>query len=153
MIEVLPKIADVKVLKELSKILIIPMLIASYIVQTGLDISFGVNQLAINPESSFLAQSLVFLTIFVLKGAFVGLFAVCVNGLLLYAHLFSNFTLLKTLAVLFLAFGFLGVFAGDDLVFMNTLSKMWFYTAFVTGFYCLAAATEFENNLTGDLNL
>jgi hypothetical protein len=144
LIEALPKIADVKILKELSKVIIIPMLIAAFIIQTGVSIGFGPIQLTISPESPLPTQALVFLLIFVLKGSFVTLMAGFLNWLLLCAHLFSNLTALRMFAVLFLAFGFLGVFAGEDLVFLNTLNKMWFYTAFVMGFYCLASATDIE---------
>lgn len=140
----LPKIADVKILKELSKVLIVPMLIAAFIVQTGLSLSVGPIYLSISPEYPLLTQLFVFLIIFVLKGLFVGLLAFSCHVLLIYSHLFTNFRSLKMFAVLFLAFGLLGVFAGGDLVFLNVLNKMWFYTAFVTGFYCLAAATDIE---------
>jgi hypothetical protein len=144
LIETLPKIADVKILKELSKILIVPMLIAAFIVQTGLSLCFGPFLLAVSPESPFLIQALGFLMIFVLKGLFVGLLAISCHMLLIYLHIFTNLRALKIFAVLFLAFGFLGVFAGGDLVFLKILNNMWFYTAFVMGFYCLAAATDFE---------
>lgn len=144
MIEALPKIADVKTLKDLSQVLIIPMLIAAFIVQTGLVIDAGPIHLSISPESPFLGQALSFLLIFVLKGICVGLVAGFFLWLLFLMHLFTNFTALKIFAVLFLAFGFLGIFAGGELVFLNALNKMWFYAAFVTGFYCLALATDID---------
>lgn len=144
MIEALPKIADVKILKELSKVLIVPMLIAAFIVQTGLVIDAWSIHLSISSDSPFLGQALSFLVIFVLKGFCVGLVAMFFHGLLVWSHLFTNFTSLKIFAVLFLAFGFLDVFAGGELIFLKTLNNMWFYTAFVTGFYCLAAATDIE---------
>jgi len=148
MIEALPKIADVKTLKELSKVLVFPMLMAAYIAQTGLTVSIGIFYLSISPESSFLIQALVFLIILVIKGFAVGVVVGFPYLLLCYAHIFTSFTALQIFAGLFLTFGFLGVFAGDELVFLNTLNRMWFYTAFVMGFSCLASAADIERSLT-----
>lgn len=127
MIEALPKIADVKILKELSKVLIVPMLIAAFIVQTGLTFNVWLIHLSISPESPFLEQALIFIAIFVLKSLLVGLAAGSAHGLLLYVHFSTNLTVLKIFTALFLAFGFLGVFAGEELLFLNALNKMWFY--------------------------
>lgn len=142
--DVLPKIADVKTLKDLSKILIYPMLIAAFIVQTGLTLSLGSIYLEVSQESPVLAQSLNFLLIFALKAAFISLITGCFHWLILYVHIITHLAALRVISVLFLAFGFIGIFAGDGFVFLNTLNKMWFYTAFVIGFYCLASATDIE---------
>jgi hypothetical protein len=121
------------------------MLIAAYIVQTGLNISAFSFELSVAPQAPIGTQAFQFIIIFMAKGLFVGIISLILHGLLLWAHIFSNLTAAKITGGLFIAFGFLGTFAGGELVFLKTLNGMWFYTAFVVGFYSLSVATDIED--------
>jgi hypothetical protein len=142
MIESLPKLADLKLLKELSKVIITPMLIAAVIIQTGLE--FESLSIEVKEEDSLFSQGIKFSIIFLVKGSLTAMFSVLIHQVLIYLHIITNFFALHALSILFLAFGFIGLFAGEELLFLKELNKMWFYTSFVSGFYFLATIADIE---------
>ncbi len=142
MIEGIPKLADVKLLKELSKIIITPMLITAFLIQSDFSI-FGMH---VNTNETLQVQVLQFLAIFLSSCVVIGVSAWSTHEVLLLFQFFTNFTGLSILSTIFLAFGFLGMF-GEQIPLINLLNKMWFYTAFVSGFYFLARATDIEKQL------
>jgi hypothetical protein len=141
--ELIPKIADLKLLRELSKVIIAPMLIAAYLIQSNFSI-FGIN---VNSEALAHIQLGQFLLIFLISFIVVGASAWIIHDLLLYLHFFTNFIGLTILSTMFLAFGFLGIF-GKDIPLIEHLNNMWFYTSFVSGFYLLARAADIEQAFT-----
>ncbi|VUD48365.1 hypothetical protein TDB9533_01219 [Thalassocella blandensis] len=142
MIEVLPKIAEVKLLRELSKVVILPMLIAAYLVQSNISI-YGIS---INEQASVGAQTFQFLLVFLLSVGTIGFIGLVLHGVLINIHLYTNLTALFVLSVVFLTFGFLGVF-GKSLPFLEVLESAWYYTSFVCGFYLLSMASDLERKL------
>ncbi|EJE8521535.1 hypothetical protein M5237_004675 [Vibrio parahaemolyticus] len=137
--EVLAKLADVKLLRDLSRVVIIPMLIASYLIQSDFSI-FGLTVVETAPQG---VQLLQFIGVFFLTSAF----AWSSHELLQYVHFLTHFHGLKVLSILFLAFGFVGVFGVDNPVISN-LNIMWFYSSFVCGFYMLSRMVEIDRQFT-----
>jgi len=138
-IETIPKLADVKLLREISKVIITPMLIVAVLNQTDFEI-FG---LSVDTSSSNLIQVLQFSIVFLVTSAIVGVSAWAVHDLMIYLQFFTRFIGIAILSTLFLAFGFLGV-VGENPLIIRSLDVMWFYTSFVCGFYLLARADEIE---------
>ncbi|PCJ83452.1 MAG: hypothetical protein COA54_15470 [Thiotrichaceae bacterium] len=146
MIESIPKLADLKLLKEMSKVIIVPMLIAAVIIQSGLTLNIGFTIISVNADDSFTEQCINFFAIFIIKGSLTAMAAVIVHSLLLYVHIFLDNFVLHALSTFFLAFGFIGLLSGDEVLFINQLNKMWFYTSFVYGFYFIATMADAETN-------
>ena len=140
MIEAIPKIADVKLLKELSKIIITPMIIAAYLIQSD----FSIFSITIDRGASLSLQAFQFGVVFLLSSLVVGSILYIVHVLLIYLHIFTQAGALSILSTLFLAFGFIGVF-GEEIIMISLLNEMWFYASFVCGFYLLARAADIEN--------
>ncbi len=138
-IETIPKLADVKLLREISKVIITPMLIVAVLNQTDFEI-FG---FSINDSSSTLFQVGQFFIVFLVTSVIVGISAWAVHDLMIYLQFFTKFIGISILSTLFIAFGFLGVI-GENPPIIQSLDVMWFYTSFVCGFYLLARADEIE---------
>jgi len=155
MAELAPKLLDLKFLKRISKVIILPLLIASYISQTGLNMSeLGLN-LSINTEAAFFTQFVQFIAIFFLKTLFVGIPAWLAHHAMrpIYYCTYWNWlqrSLLPVFSIFPIAFGFLGVFSGKELPFLNLLNPSWFFTSFILGFYLLAVEGEIENDYGKD---
>lgn len=66
--EFLPKFADIKFLKEMSKVLVTPMLIAAYLIQSNFSI-FGIT---VDSQSSLAWQFIMFAFIFIVTSCVVG---------------------------------------------------------------------------------
>ncbi len=142
MIEAFPKLADLKFLRELSRVVIVPMLVAAYLIQSQFSL-FGIS---VNPSAPIHFQLLQFVGIFLLSTALIGFVAWGIHELLLLVQFYTRFVGLSVLSTIFLAFGFLGIF-GESVPLIMVLDEMWFYTAFVCGFYFLARAAEIEEKI------
>jgi hypothetical protein len=149
MSEYVPKLLELKFLKKFSKVIILPMLIASYISQTGLNFSFYGFNLYVNPESSFMTQLLQFTQILCIKSAVIAMPLWLAHNFmpLIYGLTFMNWfqrSILPVVALLPITFGFLGIFSGRDLPFLSLFRPSWFYTAFILGFYLLSIEDEMD---------
>jgi hypothetical protein len=138
----IPKLTDIKNLRDCSVILVLPMLVASFIAQTGLSIDFM--GLGVDKADPAFTQVWNFLVVFVLKGAVVCVAALFVHWLLWVISPFTQMLIWDVLAVLFLAVSFLGFSAGKATEVVGQVDKMWFFTSFVVGFYCLAMKAHFD---------
>ena len=139
MIETVPKIAEIKTLKELSKVLIIPLLVTAYLSESDFSI-FG---FSVDIAASFGTQVFQFFLIFTLSVIAVGSCAWAIHEVLMYFHFMTHETGLKVLSVVAVSYGFLGLF-GENIPLISELSHLWFYTALVCGFYFLARASDVE---------
>lgn len=137
-----PKLADIKNLRDCSVILVLPMLVASFIAQTGLSIDFL--GLGVDGGDPALIQAMEFFAVFVLKGTAVSLVALLVHLLLWVISPFTQMRSWDVLAVFFLSLGILGFSTGKTVEVLSQVDRMWFITAFVLGFYCLAMKAHFE---------
>lgn len=136
----IPKLADIKFLQEMSKVVITPMLIAAYLIQSDFTL-FGVS---VNSNGSIFLQAIQFIGIFLCTCGLVGFLIWLVNDILVLMHIYTNSIALPILATIFISFGFVGVY-GATLPLLINLNHMWFYTAFVAGFYMLAKKAEIDS--------
>lgn len=137
--ELAPKLTDIKTLREISRIIITPMLIVAVMNQTG----FQILGIAINESSQTFVQLLQFLGIFIVTSTVVGLVAWAIHDLMIYLQFFTNFKGITILSTLCITFGLMGVI-GDNPSIIKSIDAMWFYSSFVCGFYLLARADEIE---------
>ncbi len=137
------KVTDVKSLQEMSKVIIIPMLISAFLIQNDFSI-FGIY--VDKNEKSVYKQIFHFLCVFSIYSLIIAISAVCLHKIFFLLHLLTNFIALFVLSTIFLAFGFLGIFS-NNAPLVSQLNSMWFYTAFVCGFYFLSRASDVDNFL------
>ena len=136
------RFTDLKSLQEISKVIIIPMLISASIIQSKFSI-FGIS---IDQNETVFQQTLQFLCIFAQYSLFIGTTAIAIHKILFLLQIFTNLTALYILSMLFLALAFLGVF-GKSAPLLSQLDSMWFYTAFVCGFYFLSRASDIDRDI------
>jgi hypothetical protein len=153
MSESVPKLLELKFLKKLSKAIVLPMLIASFIAQTGVSFSLFGLDVQVQISASFWMQAWQLLLILVLNSIFVGVPCWLAHNLLplLYSLTFMNWfqrSLLPVVALLPITFGFLGIFGGD-LPVLSLIKPFWFYTAFILGFYLLEVEDEMDRSGRG----
>ena len=137
-IEWMPKFGDVKTLQGLSRLLVGPILVASFIANTGLAIENEVFSLVIPETGTFSEYWHYFVGIFVLRAIEVLLAfylpVAFIKGFQYklgpdWFHIFG---------VLGLAFGFCGVFSLGSIEFFKTIHPSTYYASIVAGFYLLS---------------
>jgi len=150
MSESIPKLLDFKSLQKISKLIVLPMLITAYIIQTGLTVdNFGIS-LTIDTTRSFWSQLWQFSAIFVLKSTIVAVPAWLLHHFipLFYYLTWFNWlqrSCLSIVAIFPISFGMLGLLSEGSLPFISSLNPTWFYTSFVVGFYIMAVESDIEN--------
>lgn len=154
MTEYVPKLLELKFIKKLSKVIILPMLIASYVSQTGLTFSLLGFQLYVDTGASFMSQLWQFTQIFCIKSVVIALPLWVAHNFMptIYYLTFMNWfqrSILPVVALFPIAFGFLGIFTGNELPFLSLVKPSWFYTAFILGFYLLSIEDEIERDGNG----
>lgn len=146
---VIPKISDVKNLQDLSKVIVLPLISVSYVLQTGLVLSLGDWVFGIPEQAS--PAGLLFWTIliFTLKAIFISVQAVLLYVGLFYAHVWLScyrMNLMPCVALIFISLGFYGVLTEDSAAPLSLLDHSWFYSSFVIGFFLLQATSQFEEH-------
>ena len=154
MAEYVPKLLELKFLKKLSKVIILPMLIASYVAQTGISFSFFGLSLHVQSNESFSLQMWQLLMVLTIKAGLIGVPCWIVHNFLpaFYLLTFLNWfqrSLLPVLALLPITFGFLGIFGGTDVPVLTLVKPYWFYTSFILGFYLLEIEDEMDRYGSG----
>jgi len=139
MINYLPNLSDLNSIKDLSNILITPMIIASYTLQTGLtvhakDINFCVPSI---DKYGFLVCLASAAGIVIVKGIFVTILASLFYIALLFLDSFTNFAALLFSSVFMIAFGIIGILAYQNTVILMQVHMIWWYTLIVAGFFLL----------------
>ncbi len=135
--EWIPKLGDVKTLQGLSRLLVGPILVASYIANTGLSFTCDMFRLIIPNDGTFAAYWHYFLGIFLIKTVQVLLvFYVPVTIIKYFSYVGPDW--FHILGVLALAFGFCGLFSLESIGFFKTLHPSTFYASIVAGFYLLS---------------
>lgn len=144
---VIPKISEVKNLQDLSKVIVLPLIAVSYVLQTGLSLDLGDWVFNIPTQASPAGILFWALLIFSLKSMFISVLAVLLYVGLFYAHVLLScyrMNLLPCVALIFIALGFYGVFTEGAVAQLLVIHHSWFYTAFVVGFFLLQASAQFE---------
>lgn len=148
MTDIMPKITDAKSLKDLSKILALPMVMVAYVFQTGAVIGWGVNvwldiPLDLAPEIQLHRLFLIF----ILKAVWSGVTAACMYTFLAVTHVQLNEWLLPIIAVILFALALFGLLGSAQFPQLRTIDRFWFYTAMVWGFYLVAMTDQIHNQL------
>lgn len=136
--DLLPKISDIKNLKDLCKVIVLPLLCACYISQSNFSLDLGGFILSINENDMDGMKTLKTATIFIGKTIFSAIFSIAIYLLLTYVHIFHWRMTLPISVLLLLTFGFLGVFADDRLTSFIHIEPIWYYASFVIAFFLLA---------------
>ncbi|KEI70323.1 hypothetical protein [Endozoicomonas elysicola] len=142
MIESIPKFAELKTLKELSKVLVVPLLVTAFLTQTNFTF-FG---LEVDLKTSMSIQIFQFIAVLVSAIAVIGGIAWGVHDLLVYLQIITQSTALLILSTVSITLGLLGIF-GEKIPLLMDLNHLWFYGSFVCGFYFLARAADIEKML------
>ena len=144
----LPKVSDVKNLQDLSKVIVLPLICASYIQQTGLTLNIGQWVFSIPEQVSPTIMFLLAICIFSAKAIFISVLAIILYFALFYCHLHLlsyRVNLIPAVALLFISFGFYGVLSDSGVNRLLNIQPSWFYASFVIGFFLLQANAQFEN--------
>lgn len=146
---VLPNFSSIKSLQDLSGVIALPMLIASYIAQTGMNFIFEDITITLSGELSWLFAA-KFIFIFLMKAltcsVVFGLVIVIINLLDHYTKV--QWSVIS--GVIVLSFGFYGVFnhciLNDKIckVIDYNLHPSWFISAFSVGFFFFYIGSKSE---------
>jgi len=146
---VIPKISEVKNLQDLSKVIVLPLISVSYVLQIGLTLNLGDWMFNIPAQASPAGILFWALLIFTLKTIFISVQAVLLYVGLFYAHVWLScyrMNFLPCVALLFIALGFYGVLTEGVVAPLLVIHHSWFYTTFVVGFFLLQATSQFEEH-------
>lgn len=142
----IPKFSDVRTLQDLAKVLAFPMLMASWILQSGMQLSV--------PDSGYMlqvsetwprwVQIVVFLIIFIGKCLWAAIWGGTIYMALVFLTVYAKAEWLLIAAMLLLAFGIFGLAGGMQSVKVIGLHTLWFYTAIVYAFFLHGANKEFS---------
>lgn len=136
--DVMPKIGDIKSFKDLSTVLVLPMICACYIYQTEFTVRFDDWMFAVNNNASMAVQIFQTATIFIAKTLYAGIIGVVGYLLITTGDIYSNNLLIPIVVLVLLTFGFIGIFSPNKVQLLSELKPLWFYTAFVISFFLLA---------------
>ena len=144
--DVMPKIGDVKNLKDLSVVLVLPMICACYIYQTDFTVRIDDWVISVNASSSTGIQIFQTVLIFIAKTLFAGIVGVVAYMVIAYGDIYSNYTIVPIVVLVLLTFGFVGIFSSDKIALLNGLKPLWFYTSFVLSFFLLSHYEKVTEN-------
>lgn len=136
--DVLPKISDINNLKDLCKIIVLPLICACYIYQTSFSLDLDGYILSISLEDSDTIKYIKFLSIFLGKIAFASFFSMILYLGLIYSQVYIHNSVILLTVLAFLTFGFVGIFSNGTLESIVPLKTIWYYTSFVVAFFLLA---------------
>jgi len=145
MADVMPKIGDIKNLKDLSKVIVLPLLCACYLYQSNFSISVDDFLFTVNSKASFLTQLAQTIAIFVCKTLWAATFSILLYLAVIFADIYIHQIILPVVVLLLLTLGFTGVFAPSKIDLLINLNSIWFYCCFVVAFFLLAMQDDVEN--------
>jgi hypothetical protein len=141
--DVVPKIGEIKNLKDLSKVIVLPLLCACYIFQSSFTVQFDDwFTLAVNESSTFTVQLFQVAFIFVSKTIVTAIICSFLFYSLVIANIYTKEILLPIVVLLLLTFGFVGIFASEKVLLLKQVKGIWFYSTFVVAFFLLAHEDE-----------
>lgn len=144
--DAIPKISDIKNLKDLSTVLVLPLLCACYIYQTEFILSLGSFSFSIEPDSSGFWYYVQFVVIFVGKTVWAAFFSSALYMAVIYAYVYIHQSIIHLIVLLLLTFGFAGVFATDKINTYLSLAPLWYYSCFVVAFFLLSMLEQIESD-------
>ena len=144
--EWIPNFLNVQSLRDLSKVLAFPMIMASWILQTGMQINAGeMGALSLPEGGSDTWLITVFLVIFIGKGIWAAIAGGFVYFLIVLAEVYIDGDWMLIIAAFFLAFGIYGIAGGETVVSDTALNPLWFYTSIVFAFFLHSSHSEFSH--------
>lgn len=159
MTDQIPSLFDMKLFKRASKIMILPMIIASLITQFGLHISIFGFAFSVDASNTFfikLLQMLLIVVLYIIKFALPLWLAHNFLPIVHYVTYINKLqrSFLSILPILPVTVACLGLFGRDSLALINEINFNWFYTSLVFGFYLMAVEDDinFENSRDEDGN-
>ncbi|GEM_PF-2521476 len=143
----IPKFSDVKSLQDLAKVLALPMVMASWVLQSGLQLDFPNSEwaLSIPKESELWIKVVLFIIIFFGKCIYAAICGGLVYAALAFATIFTKVEWLLLAAIFLLAFGIFGLAGGIESVEEFELHGLWFYTAVVYAFFLHGANKDMSD--------
>lgn len=147
MADQIPSMLDMKLFKKASKVMILPMVIASLIIQFGLQATiFGFN-ISAEVSGSF---SVTLLKLFLIVSIYLVKFAIplwIAHNFLPIIHYITYVnklqrSLISVLPLLPITVAAIGFFGKSSIASLNEINVSWFYTAFVLGFYLMAVEED-----------
>ncbi|WP_261641096.1 hypothetical protein [Erwinia mallotivora] len=135
--DILPKLSDIKNLKDLSKVIVLPLLCACYISQSDFSLSGESVFLSLNNTDSTGLMLLKVTFIFLGKTMFSAILFILIYVGIAFLHFCTKGMALPFFMLILLTFGFLGIFAGDKVTAIFHMQKIWYFASFVTAFFFL----------------
>ena len=145
MADVMPKIGDIKNLKDLSKVIVLPLLCACYLFQSTFSIEVDSFLFFVNADATISVQIFQTIVIFVLKTLWAALFSILLYLAVIFADIYIHQSILPIVVLLLLTLGFTGIFSPSKIALLANLNGIWFYSCFVVAFFLLAMQDEVEN--------
>ena len=142
----MPKIGEIKNLKDLSKVIVLPLLCACYIFQSQFTVQIDDWLLvSVNESAPYSIQIFQAIFIFFSKTIVSGFLFAFVYYLFSIANIYSNDILLPITVLVLLTLGFVGIFAIEKVALLKLVQPIWFYTTFVVAFFLLAHDDEMHS--------
>ena len=137
------KFGEIKNLKDLSKVIVLPLLCTCYIFQSNFTIQLD-SWLLISVEetSSYTVQVFITGLIFISKTLVSGFVYVIAYYLFSLVNIYCNQILLPIVVLLLLTLGFVGILIPEKVALLKYIEKIWFYSTFVVAFFLLAHEDE-----------
>jgi len=136
--DVMPKVGDIKNLKDLSTVLVLPMICACYIYQSDFTVTIDDWVLSVNTNATMAVQIFQTILIFVAKTLFAGVVGLITYFVVAYGDIYSGNVVIPIVVLLLLTFGFVGIFSPGKIDLLTGLKPLWFYTSFVISFFLMA---------------
>lgn len=144
MSDVITKLADVKNLQDLSRILVLPILSVAYISSSSFQLDIGDNPITMQSLDFFIPIVSIFI-IFLGKTLFFSIIAIIANAVLVFLEIFTKGMLTLVIILTLLSLGFAGIFANEQIPGLKEINVTWFYASLVVSFY-LHSNLEIYNN-------
>lgn len=146
MADIVPKIGDIKNLKDLSRVIVLPMICACYLFQSDFSIDIdGLITLTFTDDVSTTQQFILAAIIFTAKTLWAAFWAILTYAFLLWANFTIHQAIIPIFVLMLLTMGFAGIFAKGEIPLLSELGSVWFYTSFVVGFFLLSIEEELDS--------
>ncbi|MBC3767680.1 hypothetical protein [Neptunicella marina] len=145
MADVMPKISDIKNLKDLSKVIVLPLLCACYLLQSDFNIHVGDFLFMVSKNATLNIQITQVVIVFTCKALWAAIISISAYLAVIYANIFIHRLILPTIVLLLLTLGFSGIFSPEKIPLLLNLGSVWFYASFVVAFFLLAMQDEIDN--------
>ena len=135
MADVITKLADVKNLQDLSKVLVLPILSVAYISSSSFQLNIGDDTIITMKTLDFFIPIFAAFVIFLGKTLFFSAIAIITEFVLTFLEFYTKGIITLIIILTLLSLGFAGIFANEQIPGLNEINKTWFYASLVVSFY------------------